>query len=691
MLLPSLPQEPQPPPALEEVVVTAPRSHLPVTSSTANVTVVTAEELAASGERSLPRQIGRAAGVWIQESSLGGGAPVLRGLLGNQILILVDGVRLNDATTRFGPNQSLNTIDPGIVERVEIIRGTRSVLWGSDAIGGVIAIWTKRRHAGSQGGGAGLETGYQLWYDSATDGWRGNLDLSGANEVIGARGILGAGDWHDLRAGDGEEQAHTGYRASAAFGSLDFALGEEKSLRVMTMVHSDFDVPRTFDLVPGFGQTEPAYQLYDFALQEREMAVVTYDDFDLGGAADRMQVRLSARRYTEQRERQRTGSDTLVFGQTQVDTAGLGADWAKALGESHLLTYGLDLYNDDVDSYNDETDTTTGTTTREPGDFAPNASYLSLGTFVQDEISSLAPTYFTLGLRWSYFDFGFDDSSGASESGDFDALTASFEVAHDLSDDLRVSGTLAQGFQAPNLEDLANDGDFAGGVELANPDLEAATSLMAEIAVEVQRPVWSANAAAFWTGIDDYIGRRLLDAGDPSVAGDEVYMRDNAGEVELYGLEVAGECSLGAQGSEWSLESRMAWVRGRQYDDTVDPTTGEAPLDGVEARRVPPFFGRVGVRWEEGDGPDLFDQASIWLAGAAAQDRLHPDDVSDPRIDPDGTPGWTTWTLDLGGALSDGVRWSVLLVNLLDENYRVHSSAIDGPGRSIVIGLTAAF
>ena len=114
---------PAPPPqdtVLEETVVTAPRSELPVTTSAAKVTVVTGEELARTGERSLPRALGLAAGVWIQESNLGGGAPVLRGLLGNQVLIMLDGVRLNDATTRFGPNQDLNSIDPAIVDRVEV-------------------------------------------------------------------------------------------------------------------------------------------------------------------------------------------------------------------------------------------------------------------------------------------------------------------------------------------------------------------------------------------------------------------------------------------------------------------------------------------------------------------------------------------------------------------------------------------
>ena len=270
-----------------ESVVIAPRSEQPLTTSDAKVEVVTGEDLVATGERSLPKALGEAAGVWIQESNLGGGAPVLRGLLGNQILILLDGVRVNDSTTRFGPNQNLNTIDPAIVDRVEVIRGSRSVLYGSDAIGGVVSIWTKRARPTGEGRDPELHGGVGLEYVSASDGGSATTDLSFAAEDWGAIGVLSGWDWDDLEAADGEVQGATGYDGVGAFGSAEVALGGKSSLRVMTMVHRDFDVPRTFSLVPGFGQTEASHQRYTFSLQERESTVLTYDDRDPGPIADR--------------------------------------------------------------------------------------------------------------------------------------------------------------------------------------------------------------------------------------------------------------------------------------------------------------------------------------------------------------------------------------------------------------------
>jgi hemoglobin/transferrin/lactoferrin receptor protein len=677
------------------VLVVSPRDELPLTSSAATVTVITGAELERTNERSLPRAIARAAGVVVIESNLGGGSPVLRGLLGNQVLIVVDGVRLNDSTTRFGPNQSLNTIDPAIVERVEVHHGTSSVLYGSDAIGGVIAIWTKRQSAV---GGAAEATAYlggsvMGQYDTATDGVRGSLELSGAGRRHGWVGIVSGGDWDDLESGNGDVQELTGYHSASAFGSYEHAIDSARTLRIVSWFNRDYDVPRTFQVVPGFGQMEAPFSRYDFTLQEREQTTLTYEDEEAFGIADRLQVRLFARSYYEQRDRQRTGSSSTISGDTDVDTVGFGADFRHDYAQ-HRLTWGLELMQDDVDSSNERTNLNTGAMTPEPGDFAAGSLYRTFGAFVQDETRLLDPVLLTLGLRWSRYDFEFDGDTG-TEEGDFDDLTASIEGAWDVTDSTRLTATLAQGFQAPNLEDLANDGDFAGGVELANPDLEPAKSLMAELGADMVGDLWTARAAVFATRIDDALGRRLLDEGDPGVAGDETYMRANAGRVDLWGVELGATRTLGAMSSPWSVEALASWVRGRQYDDTLDAGTGEARLDGVEARRVPPLTGRVALNWrrtaEPSPAPRWLDDASLSLGFALDQEQLHPDDVTDPRIDPHGSDGWSVWTIEVGGPLTRKVRWSASLVNLFDEEYRVHGSGIEGPGRSAVLSVRASF
>jgi outer membrane receptor protein involved in Fe transport len=680
---------------LPDTTITAPRSRDTVTTSAAKTVVVTGEELVRTGETSLPRAIERATGVWLQQTNLGGGAPVIGGLMGNQILIVVDGVRLNDSTTRFGPNQSLNTIDPYIVDRVEVIRGVRSLLYGSDAIGGVVLIWTKQRRPLSrdpEAGGEAFGGGAETTYDTTT-GFVGSLTGSFATEDHGLLAIGSLHDYDDLQSADGTVP-NTGYTGQDLFGAWEWATGRYQTMRITGRVHRDYNVPRTDRMNAGFGQTQPQDEKYFFTLQDRRAWQLTYDDHEPGGFVDEWQLRLSFRTYEEKRDRQSNGSTTLRQERDEVETAGIGVDWVKYLGQdAHRLTWGVDFDHDDVDSTRVDTDQTDGSQTPKDGTFAPDSKYNSAGVFVQDEVLSLAPWYMTLGVRYSYYDFSFRDRATDDEvDGDFDALVGSLELARDLGEDYLVTAGLSQGFRAPNLDDLGNDASFAGGTEIGNPDLDPERSWTADLTFAADKPTWGATAGVWYTEIDDYIGRVLTDEGDPNQTGDETYLRENTGEAEIWGVEATLRLQLLQATSPWSFVTRVAYARGQQFDPSVDPDTGEMPLYDVPFRRIPPLHGRAGVRWDAREVQQYADWAELYVLWAAEQDRLNPNDISDPRIDPNGTAGWVTLNADVGGPLgSPKTRWNLGLHNILDQSYRVHSSGFDAPGIALVFGLRANF
>jgi len=665
-----------------ETIVTAPRAEGTATTSTARVTLLDAEDLARTGARSLPQAIGLAAGVWIQETNLGGGSPFIRGLTGNQVLILVDGVRLNDSTTRLGPNQALNTISTAIVDRVEVIRGPASVLYGSDAIGGVISIWTKRNRPRAGGGWRG---GVESVYRSDVDGARTSVDVGHADERQGWVGIGNLQRWDDLESADGR-QDFTGYDSWGLFGSWERELGDGDNLRLTARVHRDDDVPRTDKLVTGFGQTQPSDVRHEFIVQQREVYQLTWSHEMDGTFADRMQMRLAFKRYEEQLRRQVTGSTTLRKQRDVVEGGALGVDWKKLMGEDHLLTWGLDVDYDEVDSTRTDVDLITLIGTPKTGNFQPDARYASFGLFVQDEIFSFEPFDVTAGARYSYYDFSMQPSAGR-EDGNFDAVTASVQVARDVFESSRATFTVAQGFRAPNLDDLGKDGSFAGGTELANPDLDPERSLSVELALDTRGAAWSAGVALFYTEIDDLIGRELVDPGLPG-DGDETFMRENIGDAALWGAEGQWRHRLGGLESPFAIDLRLTFTRGREYD-VLDPSTGEE-VDGLDFRRIPPLFGTVALDYAPRAIRHHVSWARLALRFADSQDHLNPQDVTDPRIDPDGTGGWAVVDLDVGGplsALGEGSTWHVGLVNLFDESYRVHGSGIDGPGRGVVVGL----
>ncbi len=691
-----------------ETIVTAPRSESVVPQSEAMVLEISGDEIRRTEERSLPRALARTANLWIQETNLGGGSPQINGLIGNRILLVIDGVRLNDSTTR-NAHQTLNSIDPAVVDRIEVIRGPSSVLYGSDAMGGAILIWTKHRKptgadAPMDGGDAGaMHAVLDLYYQSATSGGRGSLEMSGASEKHSLLAIGTMQDWKDLEAGDDELQEFTGYNGNGFFGSYGYSIDRVRQLRATALIDREFDVPRTDRLVTGYGQTQPSNSLWHYRLQDRSIYQITYDDADDGALADHMQVRLSYRRYEEEREIQRLNATTVTGERDVIDTAVLGVDWKAAVGEHNFLTWGIDLANDWVDSARENTNINTGVSTPAEPAYAEDSRYTSAGVFVQDEITAFDPVAVTAGVRYSYIDFGFENFAAngrGQEDGDFSALTGSLSASGEVGDRTRLTGTLSQGFRAPNLEELANNGSFFGGDEIANPDLDPESNVTVHAALDVTRERWNGSLGVYYTWLDDLIGRRLTDEGDPNTLGDETYLRSNVGTGEIFGVDAWYRRVLGELGSPWSLEVAASYAYGRQYDDTIDPLTGTAPYDDVPFRRIPPLHGVVGVRWDEPATTTWFDWSELACMWALTQDELNPEDESDPRIDPDGTEGWAVLDFDVGGPLgtprpvtgySPGATWSVGVHNILDENYRVHGSGVDAPGVSLVASLRLSF
>ena len=687
------------------MVVRAPRTDRVSTQLSTQVTVATAEELAATGERSLPRMIGAATGVWIQETNLGGGSPFIHGLTGNQVLLVIDGVRINDSTTRFGPNQNLNGIDPSIVERVEVVRGPASVLYGSDAIGGVVSIWTRSRFPSTSRGEQGLRAELRASLQSQTDGLRASMNVSDAGEDVGWFLSGSYQRWNDLEAGDGETQDFTGYDGGELFGSATFELGDRQLLRWSSRYHRDNDVPRTDKLVPGFPTavggppTAPSSILWRFAEQEYLRHQLTYTDRVGGDFADENEWRLSFRRAREVRERIDVSNlDRFRRESDQVLTVGLAADWKKDLDGQQRLTWGFDADLDDIDSGRTNTTISTGAVSPADGRFPPDADYLRLGAFIQDEIVAFDPFDVTVGLRYSRYDFDFDPLqsdpvglpvSGGGE-GDFDQLTASLAVAGDVSERLRIGGTLAQGFRAPNLADLSQVNTFGGGIEVGNPDLEAEQSLYGELAADYYGERFDLGLAVFHNDISDVITREFdaqLTADYLAATGetDGVFQLVNRDKVTVWGVDLRTRVRFGDD-SPWSVEGNVAYQRGQQYSD--DPASNDLPY-----RRIPPLHGRVTLDWAPLSriGSSL-ERVRFLTTFADDQSRLAPGDISDPRIDPDGTPGWVVFGLGFDGRLGVwGGRWSLLVDNLLDKNYRVHGSGFDAPGFGATLALEWSF
>jgi outer membrane cobalamin receptor len=257
------------------------------------VKVITSEDIWRLNARNLPELLMEQAGIFVQQTNTGGGSPIIRGFIGKDILILVDGVKVNTATYRYGPIQYLSAIDLNSVERIEIVRGVESVLT-SYALGGIINIITKKGppadHRKPFGGS------FFSRYSSADKGVTEHAVLYGEKKRFRYYGGATYRKSKDVKGGgDMGAQAWTGYGEMAGDVNVDYFPSDDKMVTFNYMILEQNDVPRT----DKFGSELK----YNFDPQRLQLAKLAYQDLVSRAWADFMRVTLSWNRQDEGLER----------------------------------------------------------------------------------------------------------------------------------------------------------------------------------------------------------------------------------------------------------------------------------------------------------------------------------------------------------------------------------------------------
>ena len=649
----------------ESVTVSAERAEARAFDVPRSITVIESEALDQRLPRTTPEALGDAPGVFVQKTNHGGGSPYLRGLVGNQVLVMVDGIRLNNATFRYGPNQYLATVDPANIDRIEVVRGSGSVLYGSDAMGGVINIVTRRPVAIGQPFAVRAGATSKVMSSGMETSGRFNLAVTG--EQIGTVGGLSLRRFGDLRAGGGLGiQAPSGYDEVAGDLRTEWLATPRQRVTLVYQHNHQSDVPR-FDQVAQRG-----FARYSFDPQVRQLGYVRYERTSPNPLWATVLATASLHRTTEQREYQPRSSPVLTVERDQVLTKGFSIELQSRPRPSLSLVSGLDYYDDAVTSTRRDRDGATGQSQDRRGQYANGATAGSLAAFTHATVTG--PRWRAdAGIRLSHFEVSAPDAQFGSAGIAPTTATGSAGVLLTLTDGLRVFGSVAQAFRAPNIDDLSSLGQFDFGVEVPAPDLQPESSVTVEGGVKWRADAGSASVSVYRTALDQLIDRvRGTFDGSPMVGNQPVYQKANVGSAFIRGVEADGEFRL---------------TSGLTASGSLMYTYGQAISRNEPMRRIPPLNGLVAIR--------AALTGASWLEGAfrfaATQDRLASGDIADHRIPPGGTPGWTVFTVSAGHRLGERLELVGSAQNLLDTADRTHGSGIDGYGRSLWIGLHVAF
>jgi hemoglobin/transferrin/lactoferrin receptor protein len=640
--------------------------------------------------RILPDALRELPGVQVQQTSAGHGTVILRGMVGNQVLLLLDGVRLNNATVRDGPNQSLSLIDPERVERVEVVRGPGSVLFGSDALGGVVNVVT-RRVPRTAGGSATLAAG------SADRGVRGRLagwvPLTGR---LRASASVAGDAVRDLEAGGPiGRQEGTSYRSASAQARAEYDAGSCENLALGVQGTTLNGVSRYDRLVTFRAPNPGADAEFSFTPQTHVLVTANYDARDCGGALRGRGATIGIQSQREgrlQRGQSATGgtvtpAPTREYQRDDVRTFVLAVHAEPALPPGTSLRTGADLYDDRVSAWGYSEDLATGARTPSTRQSGPGT--VPAGRFPDGAHARYAGAYAhgarLLGPRLRALGGArFDVArvrlrAGDDFGGDVDqtntALSAHAGLTWFAARDVSLSAHAGQGFRAPNIYDFATVTRVPGGVVIPSTSLGPERSVTWELSASLSRPTTRVTIAGYVTRLSDAIDRISGEyQGDTLFGGRRVFRAVNLASATLSGTELSASFERG----RWGGRAQGFWTRGTQ----------ETPGGREAMAKIPPLSGSFALRRAVVPARGMWVEAVARTAGA--QRRLASRDLSDTRIQPGGTPAW--WTLGLRGGWGAGAtRASFSLENLGDRGYREHSSGIDAPGRHLWVRLERRF
>jgi hemoglobin/transferrin/lactoferrin receptor protein len=647
-----------------------------------SIDVLEEEALLERQGRSLADAMKEIPGISVQKTGAGHGSPFIRGFTGFRNVFLIDGIRLNHAGFRDGPNQYWNTVDSFTIGSLEVLRGPASSIYGSDAIGGTVYVHTRTIEKFPDAWDLGARVLGR--YSSAEQSFVERLDFSAAGPSSGVMGGVTVRDMNDVIGGRHTgEQPNTGYDEYDLDAKVVLNLGDRQTLTLAGQSVRQDDVPRTHRTIYAkewHGTVAGTDLRHDFD-QERDLAYVQYRADGLKGAIDSVHASLSIHRHYEDLNRI-TSAGAKEFREFEILAPGAFLHAGKQTGLGYL-TAGFDITSDRVESSGFNRSAAGVRTDFERGEIAGDARVDLAGLFLQDEFA-VGAVDFTLGARWTYEKIDAKDVDPSGLGGpnleDFEetytALAGTARFLWNASDDVKLFGGVSQGFRAPNLDDTtAVRLVLSGQTDFPNPDLDPETSVNYELGARSRIGDFTGQLVGFYTDLDDFIARVPAPSISPTA-----FTKENFSDGWVKGVEASATYEFS---DAWSARVDATWSIGN-LDALVGTEIKERPIS-----KMNPATAHLALRWQ-----DL--PRKVWVEGLVTgvrhQERLSPTDVTDTqRIPPGGTPGYMVVTVRGAVTVFEKATVTVAVENLADRDYRYHGSGTNEPGTNFIASLDVRF
>ncbi|MDR2799891.1 MAG: TonB-dependent receptor [Desulfovibrio sp.] len=650
-----------------------------------SIAIVNQKQLQREPYRTIAEQLQDIPGVEVTDGGMGGGAKRvrIRGESAARVLILIDGMKISEQKSMDG---SMIMIDPLNVERIEVIKGPASVLYGSEAIGGVVNIITKK------GGTRPLQATLATTFDSSNDSVTPYISLYGSYEGFNYRVSGDYIDAHDKRGGSGRID-NTSYLQRNISAYLDYTWDNGKIGAGYDQFWSSINIPGADSGGAHVELDLPKWQRERYyAFLELEKISEYLQKIKLTGFMQKTRKDFVNDITVYERD-PATGPPPYVesnvwqhpFTVNKQTTYGanLQTDWTFG---DHYVIAGIDYLYDDLDA----TDERHGRRSRvgyepnpspPPPPFVPvneltithdlykyDAYQQSMALFAQDEWSFHPDWTLTFGLRWTWLESSLtgNNNPDVEEGKDRDShLVGGLGLVYSGFENWRLRANFAQGYRYPLLNQMYIGTTHGGsGFTHPNPNLKPETSQNFEVGARYSDGGFSADLAVFYNLADDYISVLSI----PNT-NDGIFT--NVDKARTWGTELILSYTI----APWHL---TPYVSGAYMERTFD-YGGESAIGKTSKTGLPSWTARAGLKYEIEISPSLSLYADAFGRFAAgAKEKISATEVEKH-------PGWGTANFAFGLRFGEERKFfmDVNINNIFDRTYTTAANTLEEAGANV--------
>jgi hemoglobin/transferrin/lactoferrin receptor protein len=655
--------------------------------------------------------------VFVQKSQLGGGSPMIRGFATNRVLLVVDGVRMNNAIYRSGNLQNVISIDALSTETAEVVFGPGSLIYGSDAIGGVMDFHSLEARLNRHDkrklvtNGSGL-----LRYSTANREKTAHADVSLGGKKWAYMGSVTFSSFDDLKMGknggqdsylrpeyvqrindrdsvvknpDPRRQVFSGYNQWNTVQKIRFRPSHKLDLQYSFYYSGTSTTPR-YDRLIEYRNNALRFAEWNYGPMLWRMHTLQATFLQKNALFDAAKLVAGYQLYEESRiDRQRNNLNRRTqLEKVRMYTANFDAN--KVLGRGELF-YGLEAVLNEVNSVASRQNINTGATSEVAARYPDGSTWNSYGAYASYRVNLQPKLTLSSGLRYNAaqvrasFDSRFFPFPYQSANLNDGAPTGNLGLVYRPTKAWQLNANVSTGFRVPNIDDIGKLFESTpGNLTVPNPNLRSEYAWNFETGVLYQLPQQvKLELTGFYSLLDNAIVRRPFQFnGQDSIVYDNVLSRvealQNAGRANVWGLQALAEVWLNRRLSVFSMAN---YTTGRETDDVKN--------EQVPLRHAPPFYGSSGARYQHGAWRA---EINAQYHGQISHENMAPSELAKPFIyarDGQGRlycPGW--YTLNLRASY----QWKSSTItlgweNMTNQRYRPYSSGIVAPGSNLVLQL----